>query len=87
MAFKIPKRTAGAPPAASAPPPGSVADFAAGAALVQSQLPGRALKPVRINFDVDPDCHERITARAKADGGIANMMRRLIAEELARPPR
>lgn len=84
--FKIPPKSPAAPAAAplgpASEPPRSVAEFAAAASLVHSQAQGRALKPMRINFDVDPEKHRLIEARAKADGGIAKYMRRLIDQDL-----
>jgi predicted HicB family RNase H-like nuclease len=64
--------------------PTSVADFAAGATLVQSQIGSRPIKPVRLNVDLDPETHRRLKIRAAESGvSIAELVRALIAGELA----
>lgn len=79
--FKLKPRAAGE----AAVPPGSVEQFAAGAAMVQTQTEGRPLKPVRINFDLDPATHRLLRQRA-LDRGIsaANLIRQLIVIELSK---
>lgn len=76
--FKLGKR------AAPAEQPKTVEQFVAGAALVQSQTGGRAVKPVRINFDLDPTTHHRLKQRAlDRDQKVAELVRDLIAVELS----
>jgi predicted HicB family RNase H-like nuclease len=63
--------------------PASVAEFTAGASLVQSQTGSRPLKPVRLNVDLDPETHRRLKMRAVESGvSIADLVRALIAREL-----
>lgn len=67
--------------AAGAPTP---QEFAAGAAMVQSQTGGRALKPVRVNVDLDPDVHRSLKLLAMdRHTNIAGLLRELINRELA----
>jgi predicted HicB family RNase H-like nuclease len=67
----------------SASKPTSVAEFAAGAAMVQSQIGARPLKPVRLNLDLDPEIHRQLKMRAVESGvSIAQLVRGLIAREL-----
>ncbi len=59
--------------------------FTSGAALVQTQNGGRPPKPVRINFDLDPDTHRSLKIRAINQGvTVAELIRNLIAKELAK---
>lgn len=59
-------------------------EFAAGASLVQSQATSRGVKPVRINFDLDPTKHRQLKLRAIDNGEtVADLIRRLIERELA----
>ncbi len=68
----------------SATAPKSLEQFAAGAAMVQSQTGGREVKPVRVNFDMTPDRHRQLKAHAAMRGiSIADLLRRLIDSELA----
>ncbi|CAB3774132.1 FitA-like ribbon-helix-helix domain-containing protein [Paraburkholderia humisilvae] len=63
--------------------PASVAEFAAGAALVQSQIGSRPPKPVRLNVDLDPETHRRLKMRAVENGiTVAELVRALIGREL-----
>ncbi|AJW93570.1 hicB family protein (plasmid) [Burkholderia gladioli] len=59
------------------------AEFAAGAAMVQSQAGNRPAKPIRLNLDLDPDLHRRLKVRAAEAGiSIAELVRGLITREL-----
>ncbi|RFC01477.1 hypothetical protein DDJ70_32405 [Klebsiella michiganensis] len=59
-------------------------EFAGGAAMVQSQVGNRPLKPVRVNFDLDPDEHRRLKMRAVEAGiSIADLVRGLIRKEIS----
>jgi hypothetical protein len=80
--FKVSSKPAAAPAPATA---GTAAQFAAGAAMVQSQTGGRALKPIRVNFDMDPEAHQRLKMRAVMRGiSIAQLVRELIENDLAK---
>jgi hypothetical protein len=64
-------------------PPLTREQFAAGAAMVQSQTGGRPLKPIRINFDLDPEIHRRLKMRAVSRGvSVAQIVRQLIDDDL-----
>ncbi|WP_322034630.1 hypothetical protein [Burkholderia sp. BCC1970] len=64
-------------------PPATAEEFAAGAAMVQSQAGSRPPKPVRLNLDLDPETHRRLKIRAvENDTTIAQLVRKLIAREL-----
>ena len=77
--FKVTSKPAGSMP------PVSAEQFAAGAAMVQSQTGGRPLKPVRVNFDLDPETHRRLKMRALNRGAsVAQIVRQLIEDELAK---
>lgn len=77
--FKIAAKSASQPPSKPMTP----AEFAAGAALVQSQAGNRPPKPVRLNLDLDPDLHRRLKVRAAESGiSIAELVRGLIAREV-----
>lgn len=79
--FKLKPRATGE----SAEPPASLDQFIAGAAMVQTQTEGRPLKPVRINFDLDPAMHHRLRQRARDRGlSAANLIRQLIVNELSK---
>lgn len=72
------------PSPAAAAAPASLQEFAAGAAMVQSQTGGRALKPVRVNVDLDPEVHRSLKRLAiDRDTNIAGLLRELINRELA----
>lgn len=77
--FKVssrPAATAGAVPA-------TPEQFAEGAAMVRSQTGGRPLKPIRVNFDLDPVMHRRLKIRAIDQGlSVAEHVRRLIEGDL-----
>lgn len=78
--FKLPSK-----PAAAAAQPLTAEQFAAGAAMVQSQSGGRPLKPIRVNFDLDPETHRRLKIRAVNQGvSVAQLVRELIETELAK---
>ena len=77
--FKVSSKPSGAAT------PVSAEQFAAGAAMVQSQTGGRELKPYRVNFDVDPETHRRLKMRVASRGiTVAQLMRELIENELAK---
>ena len=77
--FKIAQR-----PAVSVQP-SSAEEFAARADLVQTQTTGRPPKPVRVNFDVDPELHRRLKIRAIDRGiSVAELVRGLIERDLGR---
>ncbi|WP_084170439.1 ribbon-helix-helix domain-containing protein [Paraburkholderia ferrariae] len=79
--FKISPSTTSKPTPESMPT--SVGEFAAGAAMVQSQVGSRPAKPIRLNLDLDPDTHRRLKLRAVESGTtIAQLVRELIAREL-----
>ncbi len=79
--FKIGPSAASKPASGSAP--ATAEEFAAGAAMVQSQAGSRPVKPVRLNLDLDPDTHRRLKIRAVESGtSIAQLVRELIAREL-----
>ena len=64
--------------------PNNAQEFAAGAAMVQSQTGGRALKPVRVNVDLDPEVHRSLKLLAMdRNTNIAGLLRDLINRELA----
>lgn len=64
--------------------PNNPQEFAAGAAMVQSQTGGRALKPVRVNVDLDPEVHRSLKLLAMdRNTNIAGLLRDLINRELA----
>lgn len=64
--------------------PNNPQEFAAGAAMVQSQTGGRALKPVRVNVDLDPEVHRSLKLLAMdRHTNIAGLLRELINRELA----
>lgn len=68
----------------SANTPTNPQEFAAGAAMVQSQTGGRALKPVRVNVDLDPEVHRSLKLLAMdRHTNIAGLLRELISRELA----
>lgn len=73
-------------PKSSAPAPSkpmTAAEFAAGAALVQSQVGSRPAKPIRLNLDLDPELHRRLKVRAAEAGiSIAELVRGLITREI-----
>lgn len=78
--FKIPPK-----PVSASAAPESVEEFASGAAMVKSQTGGRPLKPVRINFDLDPAKHHRLRQRALDKGiSVSNLVRDLIDADLAK---
>ncbi|RQU49764.1 FitA-like ribbon-helix-helix domain-containing protein [Burkholderia cenocepacia] len=59
------------------------AEFAAGAAMVQSQVGSRPAKPIRLNLDLDPELHRRLKVRAAEAGiSIAELVRGLITREI-----
>ena len=59
--------------------------FTSGAAMVQSQSGGRPPKPIRINFDLDPETHRALKIRAINQGvKVAELVRSLIAKELTK---
>ncbi|MFC0402551.1 hypothetical protein [Paraburkholderia rhizosphaerae] len=66
--------------------PNSPEEFSNDAGMVRSQLPSRALKPVRLNIDLTPDFHERVKRRA-ADLRLtgAQYVRELISKDLQDP--
>lgn len=79
--FKIAPREASRPAAGNAP--ATVEEFAAGAAMVQSQAGNRPPKPVRLNLDLDPETHRRLKMRAvESSTTVAKLVRDLIAREL-----
>jgi hypothetical protein len=79
--FKIAPRVSSKPVAGNAP--ATVEEFAAGAAMVQSQAGNRPPKPVRLNLDLDPETHRRLKMRAVESGTtVAKLVRDLIAREL-----
>lgn len=79
--FKIGPSSANKPAAGNAP--ATVEEFAAGAAMVQSQAGARPAKPVRLNLDLDPETHRRLKLRAVESGTtIAQLVRELIVREL-----
>jgi predicted HicB family RNase H-like nuclease len=79
--FKIAPRTASTPSSGNAP--STVEEFAAGAAMVQSQIGSRPPKPVRLNLDLDPETHRKLKMRAVENGTtVAQLVRDLIAHEL-----
>lgn len=79
--FKIGPSAANKPAAGNAP--ATVEEFAAGAAMVQSQTGTRPAKPVRLNLDLDPETHRRLKLRAVESGTtIAQLVRELIVREL-----
>ena len=64
--------------------PVSREEFVTGSAMYQTQTGGRPLKPVRVNFDIDPDTHRRLKIRAIDRGmSVALLVRQLIDTELA----
>lgn len=64
--------------------PMTTAEFAAGAALVQSQTGNRPAKPIRLNLDLDPELHRRLKVRAAEAGiSIAELVRGLITREIS----
>ena len=64
--------------------PSSAQSFADDAAMVQSQTAGRPLKPIRVNFDMEPDTHRRLKIRAIERGqSVAELVRGLIDRELS----
>lgn len=68
---------------ASGGAPATAEEFAAGAAMVQSQAGSRPAKPVRLNLDLDPETHRRLKMRAVENGTtIAQLVRELIVAEL-----
>lgn len=82
--FKIPAKAA-TKSSSNNPPPSSVAEFAAGAAMVQSQSSERPPKPVRLNLDLDPDTHDRLKRRAlDQKKTVAGLVRQLIDSELSK---
>jgi len=79
--FKISPSVANKPASGSAP--ATVEEFAAGAAMVQSQAGTRPAKPIRLNLDLDPETHRRLKMRAVESGTtIAHLVRELIVREL-----
>lgn len=77
--FKISTRST------SVPGPVTPEQFANGAAMVQAQTGGRPLKPIRINFDMDPATHRQLKVRAMdRNRTVAQLLRDLIRAELAR---
>jgi len=63
--------------------PVSVDAFAAGAAMVKSQVGNRPAKPLRLNLDLEPETHRRLKIRAAESGkSIAQLVRELIDHEL-----
>jgi len=63
--------------------PATIAEFAAGAAMVESQAGSRPPKPVRLNLDLDPETHRRLKIRAVESGiSVAQLVRALIGREL-----
>lgn len=57
--------------------------FVAGASLIHSQSARRPIKPVRVNFDLDPETHKRLKLRAIESGTtVAALVRDLIVSEL-----
>lgn len=59
--------------------------FVSSAAMVQSQTGGRPLKPIRVNFDLEPEMHRRLKMRAVTQGiSVAQLVRQLIEAELAK---
>lgn len=65
--------------------PRSIEELAAGASLVQTQTDGRPVKPVRINFDLDPATHQRLKRRAlDRHQAVAELVRELIVDELSK---
>lgn len=73
-----------APKSPDAGKPVSRDEFVSGAAMVQSQVGSRPLKPVRVNFDLDPDEHRRLKIRAVETGvSIADLVRGLIRKEIS----
>lgn len=65
------------------PVPASRDEFAEGAAMVRAQTGGRPLKPIRVNFDLDPATHRRLKLRAiDRNLSMARLIRQLIEDEL-----
>jgi hypothetical protein len=72
-------------PRAASEQPATAEQFSSGAALVQSQTGGRSLKPIRVNFDLDPATHCRLRQRALDRGlSVAELLRDLITAELSK---
>lgn len=73
------------PATSSLPSPDAYEAYLANAAMVKSQTGGRAVKPVRVNFDMDPPTHQRLKKHAIDRGmNVATLVRQLIEAELAR---
>ncbi|CAG9264471.1 hypothetical protein ACV22V_31755 [Burkholderia sp. AW33-5] len=57
--------------------------FVDGAAMVQSQAPAYAVKPKRLNVDLDPQTHKKLkVAAAAANVAMADLIRMWIDEKL-----
>lgn len=66
-------------------PPATREQFAESAAMVQAQTGGRPLKPIRVNFDMDPTIHRQLKLLALDKNlTVAQFLRDLIYAELAR---
>jgi hypothetical protein len=79
--FKIAPRLASTPATGNAP--STVEEFAAGAAMVQSQAGNRPPKPVRLNLDLDPEIHRKLKMRAvESSTTVAQLVRDMIVREL-----
>ncbi|WP_103852209.1 ribbon-helix-helix protein [Burkholderia pseudomallei] len=77
--FKVSAKSGCHPPSQPMTP----AEFAAGAAMVKSQVGSRPAKPIRLNLDLDPDLHRRLKVRAAEAGiSIAELVRGLITREI-----
>lgn len=73
------------PVTSSLPSPDAYEAYLANAAMVKSQTGGRDVKPVRVNFDMDPPTHQRLKKHAIDRGmNVATLLRQLIEAELAR---
>lgn len=68
---------------ASAPSPISREEFVSGASMVRSQVGDRPVKPIRLNFDLDPAVHQRLRLlAAERSKTVAEIVRQLILREL-----
>lgn len=64
--------------------PQSVEAFIGNAALANAVTQGRALKPMRLNVDLDVETHRKLKIRATEQGvSISELIRGLVLKELA----
>lgn len=76
-------RVSAKPPSAPISPATRREQFVEGAGMVQTQTAGRALKPIRVNFDLDLATHRRLKLRAMDRNlSVASLIRKLIEGEL-----